>query len=193
MLSVISVRGCDYMFLCICVLHVDECVACQCGSAAPICREARNLPSALPPNNEAVKCFSMRLRDKLTPYCLMIKYRSLFMVNAAGAAVEMVQIQFTLWLRLRHQQMQEEFNSEQLDLVVDNWRCLTRHPRGFSSSLAKKTRICCHRRSDLMGISSSSFSSCHTFWAQQQQSKQKIYLCSMRRKQMWLCDNTINQ
>lgn len=36
MLSVISLRGCDYMFLCICVLHVDQRVACQCNSTATI-------------------------------------------------------------------------------------------------------------------------------------------------------------
>lgn len=36
MLSVISLCGCDYMFMCIWVLHVDQRVACQCCSAAAI-------------------------------------------------------------------------------------------------------------------------------------------------------------
>lgn len=88
MFSVISPCGCDYMSMCICVLHVDQCVPLQCNSTAPI--SVKWAICRMLPNDKAVKCFfsaiwPLRFRDKHTPYYIMIPYINLFMVSAAGA------------------------------------------------------------------------------------------------------------
>lgn len=84
MFSVISLCGCDYMFMCICVLHVDHCVPLQCNSTAPI--SVKWAICRMLPNDKAVNCFSVQ-KGHYDPetHHLMIPYINLFMVNAAGA------------------------------------------------------------------------------------------------------------
>ena len=108
MLSVISLCGCDYMFMCICVLHVDQRGACQCSSAAAISPKwaiCRVLPRRRGCQVFFDAMWPLRLRDKPTPCCLMIPYTRLFIGKVAGGTIW--RLWCTLWSRRGNQQQKK--------------------------------------------------------------------------------------